>query len=171
MFDVDEFIDECRQAVAETEPHRAVREVLERAMGQRAELMAALPATETELTTLHRSPELTVLKVVWGPHLSVPPHEHLMWAAIGIYGGREDNAFYRRAHRRVVPTGGKELRDGDVAVLGDDVVHSVANPLAACTGAIHVYGGDLFAPVRRSWDPETLEEVEGAFDPRTRLGN
>ena len=29
--------------------------------------------------------------------MALNPHEHRMWAVIGMYGGQEDNAFYRRA--------------------------------------------------------------------------
>ena len=49
-----------------------------------------------ELTTLYVSDELTVLKLVWAPGMWLQPHDHRMWAAIGIYGGQEDNTFYRR---------------------------------------------------------------------------
>ncbi len=82
-----------------------------------------------------------------------------MWAAIGIYGGQEDNAFYRRTPEGVVASGGKELHEGDVALLGDDTIHSVRNPRRSHTGAIHVYGGDFFARPRSEFDPETLEEA------------
>jgi len=34
----------------------------------------------------------------------------------------------------------------------------VTNPIRRLTGAIHVYGGDLFAAERSEWDPETLRE-------------
>jgi predicted metal-dependent enzyme (double-stranded beta helix superfamily) len=57
----------------------------------------------------------------------------------------------------VVATGGKELHAGDVALLGDDVVHSVTNPLGAFTGAIHVYGGNFFTRARSDWSMETLD--------------
>jgi predicted metal-dependent enzyme (double-stranded beta helix superfamily) len=81
-----------------------------------------------------------------------------MWAAIGIYGGQEDNTFYRRAPEGVVTSGGTELRERDVALLGDDTIHAVANPRDAYTGAIHVYGGDFFTTPRSEFDPETLAE-------------
>ena len=29
--------------------------------------------------------------------MALYPHEHRMWAVIGMYGGQEDNAFFRRA--------------------------------------------------------------------------
>ena len=49
-----------------------------------------------------------------------------------------------------------------MCLLGDDVVHAVANPTTECAGAIHVYGGDFFATPRSEWrgDPPT----ERAFD-------
>jgi predicted metal-dependent enzyme (double-stranded beta helix superfamily) len=84
-----------------------------------------------------------------------------MWAAIGIYTGREDNAFFRRdpdAPRRLVESGGKDIGAGDVLVLGDDVIHSVANPADRLTGAIHVYGGDFVNQRRSQWGPGPREE-------------
>ena len=42
---------------------------------------------------------------------------------------------------------------------GRDIIHSVTNPLARLTGAVHVYwGGDFFADGKSEWDPETLRE-------------
>jgi predicted metal-dependent enzyme (double-stranded beta helix superfamily) len=81
-----------------------------------------------------------------------------MWAAIGIYTGGEDNTFYRRAEHTIVESGGKQLRPGDVCLLGDDTVHGVHNPTSEFAGAVHVYGGDFFTRPRSEWDPDTLEE-------------
>jgi len=167
VFDVDELVADLQTAAAESEPRLAVRDVLDRALARGGDLQAALPAARAELTALHHSPELTVLKVVWAPGMSIQPHDHRMWAAIAIYGGREDNAFYRRDGRRAVLTGGKVLRTGEVALLGDDVIHSVVNPLTTLTGAIHVYGGDFFARPRSDWDAQTLEELPEPVDSRT----
>lgn len=167
MFDVDELVGDLRSAAVEPEPRLAVRDVLDRALARGDDVQAALPADRAELTALHHSPELTVLKVVWAPGMSIQPHDHRMWAAIAIYGGEEDNAFYRREGGRAVPTGGKVLRTGDVTLLGDDVIHSVVNPLATLTGAIHVYGGDFFSRPRSDWDAETLEELPEPVDSRT----
>jgi len=52
--------------------------------------------------------------------MALNPHEHRMWAVIGMYGGQEDNAFYRRASGGLEPAGGRELPAGDVLVMGDD---------------------------------------------------
>ena len=32
--------------------------------------------------------------------MALNPHDHRMWAVIGMYGGQEDNAFYRRSRQR-----------------------------------------------------------------------
>ncbi len=47
---------------------------------------------------------------------------------------------------------------GDCTPLGPDIIHSVTNPIARLTGAIHVYGGDFLSQERSEWDPETLHE-------------
>ena len=111
------------------------------------------------LHVLYRSPELTVLNVVWPPLMKLFPHDHRMWAAIGIYRGREDNAFYRRRGDALVPSGGRELMERAVLLLGDDAIHSVHNPAGSSyTGAIHVYGGDFVGTPRSQWDPDSLTE-------------
>ncbi|HEV7393359.1 MAG TPA: hypothetical protein VGO08_17085, partial [Burkholderiales bacterium] len=81
-----------------------------------------------------------------------------MWAVIGIYGGCEQNTFYRRAESGLTTHGTKELSTKDTVVLGTSIIHAVKNPLDRITAAIHVYGGDFFATTRSEWNPETFEE-------------
>jgi hypothetical protein len=75
------------------------------------------------------------------------------------------NARLRRG-AEIIPLG-----IGDVARLGRDVIHSVVNPIGKMTRAIHVYGGDFFAPPRprSEWDPETLAERPWNLDHTRRL--
>jgi predicted metal-dependent enzyme (double-stranded beta helix superfamily) len=113
------------------------------------------------LTMLHHAPDLTVLHIVWAPGMRITPHNHGMWATIGIYAGQEDNTFYRRAvHDRhaLAESGGRQLRVGDVVTLGDNTIHAVANPTSMLTVAIHVYGGDLVNEPRSQWGPGHTEE-------------
>jgi predicted metal-dependent enzyme (double-stranded beta helix superfamily) len=165
MFDIDSFTSDCLVARAETEPRQAIKAVLDRAMARPDELAAALPATRAEVTPLYTSDELSVLKAVWAPGMSFRAHNHLMWAAIGVYGGQEDNTFYRRVDDSIVMSGGKQLRSGDVTLLGDDTIHAVTNPTGRFTGAIHVYAGDITQrPGRSEWDEDTLDEVDYDFE-------
>ena len=162
-FDVAEFVDGCRGALREGHPHLAVRELLARATSAPGDVEAVL-GHEAGLATLHSSPDLTILHVVWPPGMSLFPHDHRMWAAIGVYGGQEDNAFYRRDAAGIVASGGRQLREHEVLLLGDDAIHAVSNPRQhAFTGAIHVYGGDFFAVPRSAWTADTL--TEHAYDP------
>ncbi|HLY57260.1 MAG TPA: hypothetical protein VKS60_16975 [Stellaceae bacterium] len=171
-FDLDRFVEDCRSALGDPHPSRAVREVTARAMAAPGEVMAALgEPRRAAMTALHRAPDLTVLNVIWGPYMTLMPHNHRMWAVIGIYTGREDNIFWRRlpeAGRRIEAAGARALSVGDVEPLGRDIIHSVTNPVAKLTGAIHIYGGDFFATERSEWDPETL--VEGPYDVDKVLG-
>ena len=161
MFDVDAFVAECVAARADNEPRLAIRAVLERAIADPEAVGDAVRPAEGGLTMLHHAPDLTVIHIVWAPRMQLYPHDHRMWAAIGIYAGREDNAFFRRdpgAQHRLVDSGGKEIGAGDVLVLGDDVIHAVTNPDRELTGAIHVYGGDFVNQPRSQWGPGPREE-------------
>ena len=158
MFDPDGFVADCRAALTESQPQLAIKGVLERALRDRSTIADVLPPSQAGIEPLHVSPDLTVLKVVWGPRMRLDPHDHRMWATIGIYDGGEDNEFFRRAGTTLTSSGGKALREGDICLLGDDVVHAVTNPLTRMTGAIHIYGGDFFSEPRSQWLGDPPEE-------------
>ena len=169
MFDLDAFVASCREGLAEPEPRRAVRETLAQAMGRSAEVASVLGRSLGGLEVLFNTAELTILNVVWAPHMSLYPHDHRMWAVIGIYGGAEDNTLFRRGPEGIVRSGGKELREGDVFSLGADAIHSVDNPVGRFTGAIHVYGGDFVNQPRSQWDPDSLQEQPYDMDQVRRV--
>jgi predicted metal-dependent enzyme (double-stranded beta helix superfamily) len=166
MFDLGRFIEDCRAAVAEDPSHKAVREVVARAVSAPAAVLKGLGEPKRgEVQSLYRSPTLTVLNVIWAPWMTILPHDHRMWAVIGVYTGREDNIFWRRlpgaSHGRVEAAGARAMAERDAIPLGRDIIHSVTNPIPRLTGAIHAYGGDFFETPRSQWDPETL--VEGPY--------
>ena len=107
---------------------------------------------------LIRSPELTVLNVTLRPGVLSIPHDHRMWAVIGIYQGEEANAFYRRQGEGLAEVNHRTLRAGEAMLLGEDVVHAIENPLPTPTLGLHVYGGDLLGAERSMWDPKTGRE-------------
>lgn len=163
MLDVDRFVDDCREAVKADRTHRACHEVIKRAFSDPGSVMAAVgEPTESGIVPIYKSKDLTIINVIWKPLMTVMPHNHEMWAIIGVYSGREDNIFWRRikdgADGRVEAAGAQALCRGDVVPLGKDIVHSVTNPIRKLTGAIHVYGGDFFEVERSEWDPESLTE-------------
>ncbi|HVC63568.1 MAG TPA: hypothetical protein VND19_24780 [Acetobacteraceae bacterium] len=162
MFDLDQFIADLRVTLAE-QSRQAMREVVARAVADPASLFRQLGEPDKGgIKVLHHATDLTVINVAWGPHQVTFPHNHLLSAVIGMYGGREDNMFWRRvpnpAKYQIEAAGGTALGTGDVAILSRDVIHSVVNPLAKISGAIHVYDGDFFGIQRSMWDAETLAE-------------
>ena len=164
-FDVDELIAQCLEANAESQPLLATRDVLARVVAAPDAVTDALLPPEGGLNLLYNTADLTIINIVWAPGMTLLPHDHRMWAAIAIYGGREENVFFRRDpddRTRIVETNGKTLDAGDIALLGDDAIHSVHNPLPRLTGAIHVYGGDFVREPRSQWGPG--EPVEQVYD-------
>jgi predicted metal-dependent enzyme (double-stranded beta helix superfamily) len=159
MFDKQRFIEACRNAVGEGQP--AIRELVAEAVSECGSVMSALgePA-HAGITTLYRAADLTIINFVWAPCMNLAPHNHQMFSVVGIYSGREDNIFWRRKERTIEAAGAKSLGARDVATLGRDIIHSVVNPIARMSCAIHVYGGDFFAPPepRSEWDHEALLE-------------
>ena len=163
MFELKRFIADCRAALNESLPQLAIKELVDRAVSRPADVEAALGTPRwAEIGTLYRSPELTILNIVWAPGMTLLPHDHRMWAVIGIYTGREDNIFWRRVPGspggKVEAVSARALSEKDSVPLGHQVIHSVTNPIPRLTGAIHVYGGDFFGVPRSEWDPETLLE-------------
>jgi predicted metal-dependent enzyme (double-stranded beta helix superfamily) len=159
MFDTDTLVADCLTAVrGETDARRAVREILVRTLAKPEPVAKAIGKDVGGIDLVYNSEELTVLNVIWAPGMAIYPHDHRMWAVIGIYGGVEDNTMYRRGPERIVEAGGKSLRESDVVALGSDVIHAVANPERRFTGAIHIYGGDFVNQPRSQWDPDTLAE-------------
>ena len=159
MFKKEKFIQDCLIAVPEGQ--QSVREVVTEAVSDSAGIMSELGEPEhAGIAPLYRSAELTILNFTWAPCMSLMPHNHNMFAVIGIYSGREDNVFWRRTETSLEAAGAKSLGEGEVATLGRDIIHSVLNPISKMTCALHVYGGDFFEPdePRSEWDHETLVE-------------
>jgi len=95
MFRKDRFVEDCKLAVAEGQS--AVRELVAEAVADPSAIIAELgEPTAAGVYPLYHADDLTVLIFVWAPYMTLPPHNHNMFAVIGIYSGREDNMFWRR---------------------------------------------------------------------------
>src|SRR6266851_3453242 len=174
MFDLDRFIADCREAVNADRSHKSVREVVARAVSDPTGVLAGLGEPQrAEVQRLYSGGDLTILNVVWGRRMTIMPHDHRMWAVIGVYTGREDNIFWRRlpgdARGLIEAAGAKSLGERCAEPLGRDIIHSVTNPLGRLTAAIHVYGGDFYGVERTEWDPENLLERPYDFALHRRM--
>ena len=76
---LDQLNADCREALSDAAPTRAVREIVARAVYDRGRLEQALGTpTEGGIQRLHLSDELTVLNVIWAPRMTLMPHNHNM---------------------------------------------------------------------------------------------
>jgi predicted metal-dependent enzyme (double-stranded beta helix superfamily) len=173
MFEIESFTESCIKARKEDDGHKAVNEVVERAISDSAGVLSTIgEPTRAGVFKLYSTEELTILNLVWGPQMMLMPHNHSMWAVIGIYTGREDNIFWRKIKNdpngRIEAAGAKALSVGQTAPFGKDVIHSVTNPIPRLTAALHVYGGDFFGAHRSEWEPEDL--TEKTYDVDKNMG-
>jgi predicted metal-dependent enzyme (double-stranded beta helix superfamily) len=166
VFTKDNFVEDIQAAMNESDAQGAVQEVIQRAVSDPVAIIKELGAPgKGRSEQLFAGKALTISNVVWGSEMWVPPHDHTMWAVIGVYQGQEDNTFWREDETGLKEHGGAALKTGDVRKLGENAIHSVKNPSSVqLCGAIHIYGGDFFGaiPQRHSWDPESLER--GPYD-------
>ena len=168
-FNIDRFIAECKSAVKGDKPQGVVSEIVQNAVTDYKGVIEAIGEPKRAMIDkLFVSDELTIINVVWAPKMTLMPHNHNTWAIIGVYSGREDNIFWRRVKNdkngRIEAAGAKTIAAGEVTKLGKNIVHSVTNPTASFTGAIHVYGGNFFEIERSEWDPMSLNEASYDVD-------
>jgi predicted metal-dependent enzyme (double-stranded beta helix superfamily) len=164
MTSVDDLVEECRKAASESV--LAVKEVVERATYESVDGLS----DKAGIRVLSCDASLTVAHVVIPAGLPKSlPHNHRMWAVIGMEKGREANEFYRRSGDTLEESGGRVVEAGEVLALGPEVIHRVQNPLAhGSSSALHVYGGDLLTVARSMWTKPGWHEEQ--FDEGRATG-
>jgi predicted metal-dependent enzyme (double-stranded beta helix superfamily) len=162
MFDLDGFVENCRQATGDPHAARKVLELMREALADPEAVRQAVTPLAPKVGALDapifRSDELTVLNVALRPGMLSIPHDHRMWAVIGIYQGEEANTFFRRGAGGLEEANRRTVHCGEAMLLGADVVHAIENPLDEATLGLHVYGGDLLGLERSMWSPHTGDE-------------
>ncbi len=159
LIEMQKFIEDCIAANNEANSQEAVKEVLAKSVSNPSSMLKTIgEPTEAGLKIFLRSKDLTIFAASWTPQMNLMPHNHHMWANIGIYTGREDNIIWEQTNDGLNANDVRCLFAGDVATLNTSAIHSVTNPLQRFTGGLHIYGGDFFVTERSQWDPETLEE-------------
>ena len=163
MFDLQDFIASCKRLVGAPDGDRRVldlmRSVVSDGEGVKKVVFPSQSGQAILDIPLFRSPDLTILNATLYPDFASPPHDHRMWAVVGIYQGRENNVFYRRSGKVLNEVNRREICAGDAVLLGSDVIHAIGNPLSSSTLGLHVYAGDLVASKRSMWEPRSHQEL------------
>lgn len=170
---IQELVERCRDAATTQEPAADVVEVLDAFLHQPRLEQQLGTADRSTYEALYRGRDLLVLHGVVPPTpRPVDPHDHRMWAVIGVYHGQEDNWLFVRTDRALELTERLSVRAGEIRQLDASTIHSVQAAGGGYLGAVHVYGGDLFATPRSTWrdgvEQPNDESVLPAFFERLR---
>jgi len=157
----DSVIEKCKQALTAPDPQSSVAAIVLDAV--RDSVIGEAISVRTEFASLedlaiHRSDSLTLLAGALPPGFSASPHNHNLWSVVGVCAGREDNQFFERDGDALKRSGAVSVVAPGVLSNAPDVIHAIRNPLDTPLVVLHVYGGDLFATPRSTWDPETHRE-------------
>jgi predicted metal-dependent enzyme (double-stranded beta helix superfamily) len=106
----------------------------------------------------------SVVAFVWGPGQATPIHDHRVWGLIGVLRGSERIERYERSSTGTLRQVGTPsfLYEGEVDAVSPSVgdIHRVTNGRDdAPSISIHVYGGNIGAVERATYDAEGREKV------------
>ena len=103
---------------------------------------------------LHCDPfeRFSIVSFVWMPGQRTPIHDHTVWGLVGVMRGEELCEEYTPD---VKPAGRHPVRPGDVDRVSPRIgdVHVVSNAGAQTAVSIHVYGANIGAVRRHTFDP------------------
>ena len=166
--DIQELVERCRDSATTQDPVTAVTEALGAFLHQPDLARQLGPADRSTYEALYRGRDLLVLHGVVPPTpRPVAPHDHRMWAVIGVYHGQEDNQLFARTDDAALePTEQFSLTPGEIRPLDATTIHSVRAAGGQYLGAVHVYGGDLFGTPRSTWRDGVEQPNDEAELPR-----
>jgi predicted metal-dependent enzyme (double-stranded beta helix superfamily) len=105
---------------------------------------------------LHCDPmeRFSVVSFVWLPGQRTPVHDHTVWGLVGVMRGEETCEEYSTG---IKPAGRHPVRRGQVDRVSPRIgdIHVVANEGQEAAVSIHVYGANIGAVRRHTYDPES----------------
>ncbi len=105
---------------------------------------------------LHCDPleRFSVVSFVWMPGQKTPIHNHTVWGLVGVMRGEEQCEEYSAD---IKPSGRHPVRPGEVDRVSPRIgdVHVVSNAGRQTAVSIHVYGANIGAVRRHTFDPES----------------
>jgi predicted metal-dependent enzyme (double-stranded beta helix superfamily) len=101
----------------------------------------------------------SAVSFVWGPGQKTPVHDHTVWGLVGqLRGAERETPFTRGADGRLTMGDPAVMKPGQVAAVSPTIgdIHIVANDMPdRASISIHVYGANIGAVARHTFDPET----------------
>ena len=110
---------------------------------------------------LHCDPleRFSVVSFVWMPGQKTPIHDHTVWGLVGVMRGVEKCEEYSKS---ISAVGSHLVNPGDVDRVSPRIgdIHVVSNAGAETAISIHVYGANIGAVRRHSFDAATGKASE-----------
>jgi predicted metal-dependent enzyme (double-stranded beta helix superfamily) len=96
----------------------------------------------------------SVVSFVWMPGHRTPIHDHTVWGLVGVMRGEE---LCEEFSPSIQKTNSHKSKPGDVDRVSPSVgdIHVVSNPGTEVAVSIHVYGANIGAVRRHTYDPAT----------------
>jgi len=101
----------------------------------------------------------SVVSFVWMPGHRTPIHDHTVWGLVGVMRGAELCEEFSAALKK---TGSHEVKPGDVDRVSPGIgdIHVVSNAGTKNAVSIHVYGANIGAVRRHTFDPASGKPKE-----------
>jgi predicted metal-dependent enzyme (double-stranded beta helix superfamily) len=122
----------------------------------------AAPSTESyRQYLLYCDPleRFSVVSFVWMPGHRTPIHDHTIWGLVGVMRGEE---LCEEFSSSIVKTNSHKVRAGDVDRVSPGIgdIHVVSNAGSQTAVSIHVYGANIGAVKRHTYDAATGQPKE-----------
>lgn len=116
-----------------------------------------------------RDHAFSIVSFVWNPGQGSPIHDHCTWGVIGQYEGEEEESRFRIIDNRLERIGVVVAHPGDLSHVYPPSrdIHQIINRSASPTISIHIYGGDIGAQRRHTYDLNTAatQDFISGYDP------
>jgi len=96
----------------------------------------------------------SVVSFVWMPGHRTPIHDHTVWGLVGVMRGEEMCEEFSPSIKK---TNAHKVKPGDVDRVSPSIgdIHVVSNAGAQTAVSIHVYGANIGAVRRHTFDPDS----------------
>ena len=167
---MDDLLQKIIDAALSAEAEQAVRAVLQDFVRDPEQAAARCNDFEDNDVILFEDETVSVWFCRFLPGQSVPPHNHLMSATIGVFRGIERNDVFTRSDTGNLEQAEQtEVGAGEVIQLPADAIHGVTCVSDTASEAVHVYLGALSKIDRSLFDIQSNEELAFTDEAYERL--
>lgn len=158
-FTLDGFLERLKTAAggedAATQTYQVMQQVFEHHLETASGVFSALD----DDVMLYEDATISIWHYRMPTGVVVPPHDHQVYAIIGVYEGVEANHFYTLKQGELVCDAINQVGQGTAILIQPDSIHSVQTGNNRRSCAIHIYLGAFTKVERSRFDWKTGEAM------------